>query len=108
MRTYCASCGYMLCQVTSGLPDENKAACQILKDYNHGKLLHHEMSPSMSDEDVAVEDGGKSSSSIVQESAETSDDEESEDVEDGLENKDESAPVLEPVLDEWTILIHLT
>ncbi|GLT77722.1 hypothetical protein SLA2020_492830 [Shorea laevis] len=96
LRAYCASRGYV---ASSGLPDETKAARQILKDYLDGKLPHYEMPPGMSDEDDAVEDGGKSSLSELQES-DTSDDEEVEDVEDGPKNEGESAPVLEQVLDD--------
>ncbi|KHN17987.1 GTPase LSG1-2-like [Glycine soja] len=45
LRAYCASRGYV---TASGLPDETKAARQILKDYIDGKLPHHEMPPGMS------------------------------------------------------------
>ncbi|KAL5132082.1 GTPase LSG1-2 [Glycine soja] len=45
LRAYCASRGYV---TASGLPDETRAARQILKDYIDGKLPHHEMPPGMS------------------------------------------------------------
>ncbi|KAK1440952.1 hypothetical protein QVD17_06787 [Tagetes erecta] len=56
LRSYCASRGYV---ASSGLPDETKAARQILKDYIDGKLPHYEMPPGMSDE--AVDAGGSDS-----------------------------------------------
>lgn len=45
LRVYCASRGYV---GSSGLPDETRAARQILKDYLDGKLPHFEMPPGMS------------------------------------------------------------
>ncbi|XP_010941628.1 GTPase LSG1-1 isoform X1 [Elaeis guineensis] len=42
LRAYCSSRGYVS---SSGLPDETKAARQILKDYIDGKLPHFEMPP---------------------------------------------------------------
>lgn len=53
LRSYCASRGYV---ASSGLPDETKAARQILKDYIDGKLIHYEMPPGMSDEEVSLRD----------------------------------------------------
>ncbi|KAK1287020.1 hypothetical protein QJS10_CPB19g01316 [Acorus calamus] len=47
LRTYCASRGYV---GSSGLPDETKAARQILKDYIEGKLPHFEMPPGVPEE----------------------------------------------------------
>ncbi|KAF2299732.1 hypothetical protein GH714_002913 [Hevea brasiliensis] len=47
LRAYCASRGYV---ASSGLPDETRAARQILKDYLDGKLPHFEMPPGMSEE----------------------------------------------------------
>ncbi|CAN8241739.1 unnamed protein product [Cochlearia groenlandica] len=42
LKTYCLSRGYV---ASSGLPDETKAARQILKDYIEGKLPHFAMPP---------------------------------------------------------------
>ncbi|KAK9734625.1 hypothetical protein RND81_04G152900 [Saponaria officinalis] len=47
MRAYCAARGYT---ASSGLPDETRAARQILKDYIDGKLTHYELPPGMSDD----------------------------------------------------------
>ncbi|KAI9121486.1 hypothetical protein K1719_008519 [Acacia pycnantha] len=55
LRTYCASRGYV---ASSGLPDETRAARQILKDYVDGKLPHYEMPPGMSNEEQAVAQPG--------------------------------------------------
>lgn len=48
LRAYCASRGYT---AASGLPDETRAARQILKDYIDGKLPHFELPPGMSEEE---------------------------------------------------------
>ncbi|KAL2331875.1 hypothetical protein Fmac_019456 [Flemingia macrophylla] len=45
LSEYCASRRYV---TASGLPDETRAARQILKDYIDGKLPHYEMPPGMS------------------------------------------------------------
>ncbi|KAK8596052.1 hypothetical protein V6N13_000713 [Hibiscus sabdariffa] len=89
LRAYCASRGYV---ASSGLPDETRAARQILKDYIDGKLPHYEIPPGMSDVD-GVEDDGKLSSTEFHDS-DASDDEES------LENGIETTPVSEHVLDD--------
>lgn len=54
MRAYCASRGYV---ASSGLPDETRAARQILKDFIDGKLPHYEMPPGMGGEDYSSETG---------------------------------------------------
>ncbi|CAL9061037.1 unnamed protein product [Musa banksii] len=51
LRTYCSSRGYVS---SSGLPDETRAARQILKDYVDGKLPHFELPPGADTEDVEV------------------------------------------------------
>lgn len=51
LRTYCSSRGYVS---SSGLPDETRAARQILKDYVDGKLPHFELPPGADNEDVEV------------------------------------------------------
>ncbi|KAM1242447.1 hypothetical protein ACFX2G_034799 [Malus domestica] len=54
LRVYCASRGYV---ASSGLPDETRAARQILKDYIDGKLPHYQMPPGMTAEEDAVGNG---------------------------------------------------
>lgn len=71
LRAYCASRGYV---ASSGLPDETRAARQILKDYIDGKLPHFEMPPGMSNDEDDAEDAAELSSSDVHES-DSSDDE---------------------------------
>lgn len=65
LRSYCASRGYV---ASSGLPDETKAARQILKDYIDGKLPHFEMPPGMSDEETNLRDAESESESESDES----------------------------------------
>lgn len=48
LRSYCASRGYV---AHSGLPDETKAARQILKDYIDGKLPHYQLPPGAAEEE---------------------------------------------------------
>ncbi|CAH8383922.1 unnamed protein product [Eruca vesicaria subsp. sativa] len=84
LRAYCASRGYV---ASSGLPDETKAARQILKDYLGGKLPHIAMPPGMMSEEKVEEDG----------SAETgSDSEEGEDD----EEESEQVPGIDDVLED--------
>ncbi|XP_022729095.1 LOW QUALITY PROTEIN: GTPase LSG1-2-like [Durio zibethinus] len=89
LRAYCASRGYV---ASSGLPDETRAARQILKDYIDGKLPHYEIPPVMSD-GFGEEDDGKSSLSDVKNS-------DASDVEDSMEDVSEATPVSEHVLDD--------
>ncbi|KAG2286137.1 hypothetical protein Bca4012_033309 [Brassica carinata] len=65
LRTYCLSRGYV---AASGLPDETRAARQILKDYIEGKLPHFAM-PSEDDENETGETGDGGSVSEVSEEA---------------------------------------
>lgn len=58
LRAYCASRGYV---ASSGLPDETKAARQILKDYIGGKLPHFAMPPGMTEEDNTGPETGSDS-----------------------------------------------
>lgn len=51
LRAYCSSRGHVS---SSGLPDETRAARQILKDYIDGKLPHFEMPPGTTDGDMEV------------------------------------------------------
>ncbi|CAN4120151.1 unnamed protein product [Withania somnifera] len=53
LRTYCASRGYV---ASSGLPDETRAARQMLKDYVDGKLPHFEMPPGELDDEASEEE----------------------------------------------------
>lgn len=90
LRTYCASRGYV---ASSGLPDETRAARQILKDYIDGKLRHYEMPPGISDEEVGSENGVEPSS-FEEHDSDSSDVENTEDV------QSEDAPILEHVLED--------
>lgn len=65
LRTYCLSRGYV---AASGLPDETRAARQILKDYIEGKLPHFAMPPE-DDENETGETGDGGSVSEVSEEA---------------------------------------
>uniref|UniRef100_A0A0D9Y1I6 CP-type G domain-containing protein n=1 Tax=Leersia perrieri TaxID=77586 RepID=A0A0D9Y1I6_9ORYZ len=47
LRAYCASRGHVS---HAGLPDETRAARQILKDYIDGKIPHFELPPGVEDE----------------------------------------------------------
>ncbi|KAJ0250703.1 GTPase LSG1-2 [Hirschfeldia incana] len=85
LRAYCASRGYV---ASSGLPDETKAARQILKDYLGGKLPHFAMPPGMMMSEEKVEDA----------SAETGSD--SEEGEDDEEEGNEQVPGIDEVLDD--------
>ncbi|CAM8897949.1 unnamed protein product [Rhodiola kirilowii] len=51
LRAYCASRGWV---ASSGLPDETKAARQILKDYIDGKLPHFELPPGLDMVEIAT------------------------------------------------------
>ncbi|MCD9637735.1 GTPase LSG1-2, partial [Datura stramonium] len=53
LRAYCGSRGYV---ASSGLPDETRAARQILKDYVDGKLPHFEMPPGELDDEASEEE----------------------------------------------------
>ncbi|XP_050223757.1 GTPase LSG1-1-like [Mercurialis annua] len=89
LRAYCASRGHV---ASSGLPDENRAARQILKDYLDGKLPHYEMPPGMSSVESSVEIGGLS----LSETNEI----DSSDLENPTSSEAETAPALEHVLDD--------
>ncbi|XP_030503908.2 GTPase LSG1-2 [Cannabis sativa] len=81
LRSYCASRGYV---ASSGLPDETRAARQMLKDYIDGKLQHYQLPPGMTDDE---EDN-------VGTSSDTSD------VENTPADKNNNAPNLENVLED--------
>ncbi|KAF7805759.1 GTPase LSG1-2 [Senna tora] len=90
LRTYCASRGYV---ASSGLPDETRAARQILKDYIDGKLPHYEMPPGMLNEEPALADRTGVDSGNLNES-------DSSDIENSSDVESEVAPNLEHVLDD--------
>ncbi|CAK9169541.1 unnamed protein product [Ilex paraguariensis] len=90
LRAYCASRGYV---ASSGLPDETRAARQILKDYIDGKLPHFELPPGSSNEEAAANDAVGPTKSEMHESDSTDD-------EDGSDSEGEGAPSLEHVLND--------
>lgn len=57
LRAYCASRGHV---ASSGLPDETRAARQILKDYIDGKLPHFEMPPGIKNDELDADEGDDS------------------------------------------------
>ncbi|XP_073022745.1 LOW QUALITY PROTEIN: GTPase LSG1-2-like [Primulina eburnea] len=83
LRTYCASRGYV---ASSGLPDETRAARQILKDYIHGKLPHFEKSPGMLDH---IDDSDGAAMTAI--SSETDESASSDDENDPSETENEPA-----------------
>ncbi|KAJ4788473.1 Large subunit GTPase 1-like protein [Rhynchospora pubera] len=58
LRAYCVSRGHV---ASSGLPDETRAARQMLKDYIDGKLPHFELPPGTDTSDTEGEDSGSGS-----------------------------------------------
>lgn len=86
LRTYCSSRGYV---ASSGLPDETRAARQILKDYIDGKLPHYQMPPGMSDSEATI------GNSFVD-----THESDSSDGETALADEDKNPPNLEHVLDD--------
>ncbi|KAL9371823.1 hypothetical protein Peur_036963 [Populus x canadensis] len=90
LRTYCASRGYV---ASSGLPDETRAARQILKDYIDGKLTHHEIPPGISDEEGSDQDDAGPSFSETHQS-------DSSDTGNPAEYDGKNTPALEHVLDD--------
>lgn len=90
LRAYCTSRGYV---ASSGLPDETRAARQILKDYINGKLPHYELPPGVSNKELALEDPAGHDSDYLLES-------DSSGIEDSSDVENEVAPNLEHVLDD--------
>ncbi|KAL6527911.1 GTPase LSG1-2 [Orobanche minor] len=80
LRSYCASRGYV---ASSGLPDETRAARQILKDYIDGKLPHFEMPPGMSDSEDDDQDDDEDEVQL----SDDDDDDGDEDVSDDCEGE---------------------
>ncbi|KAL8140907.1 hypothetical protein V2J09_006928 [Rumex salicifolius] len=83
LRAYCASRGYV---GSSGLPDETKAARQMLKDYVDGKLPHFELPPGMSYEE--------------EEENETTSESDESDAENSLADTDASGSVPQNVMND--------
>lgn len=90
LRAYCASRGYV---AASGLPDETRAARQILKDYIDGKLPHYELPPGMASEETAMKDAVGICLSDTYES-------DSSDAENPSVSEHEGGPSLEHVLND--------
>ncbi|KAL5130555.1 GTPase LSG1-2 [Glycine soja] len=88
LRAYCTSRGYV---ASSGLPDETRAARQMLKDYIDGKLPHYQMPPGASDEEQALEEPAGHDSVDLDAS-------DSSAIEDSSDVESELAPNLEHVL----------
>jgi len=95
LRAYCASRGHVS---HAGLPDETRAARQILKDYIDGKIPHFELPPGVTDVEKELEiiarSEGPTTSSAVNESDADDLDEEDEDAVDPAE------PDMRDVLDD--------
>lgn len=76
LRTYCSARGYV---AAAGLPDETRAARQILKDYIDGKLPHYEMPPGTAQKaENETDDTSEPDSSGIHELSESSDEAEDE------------------------------
>ncbi|KAL6966727.1 GTPase LSG1-2 [Sarracenia purpurea var. burkii] len=90
LRSYCASRGYV---ASSGLPNETRAARQILKDYIDGKLPHFQLPPEMRNDEADLEVAAEPSSLEMQESG-------SSDSESTPNSEDETGPSLEHVLND--------
>ncbi|GAB2214834.1 hypothetical protein Droror1_Dr00019198 [Drosera rotundifolia] len=88
LRAYCASRGYV---GSSGLPDETRAARQILKDYMDGKLPHFELPPD-GYEDGASEQDASAANLSMSESG-------SSDIDDAPLDTEESPSISEDLMD---------
>ncbi|PIN01915.1 putative GTP-binding protein MMR1 [Handroanthus impetiginosus] len=94
LRSYCASRGYV---AAGGLPDETRAARQILKDYIDGKLPHFEMPPGTSNDELDVNDAAPLSASEIHEPGSSDDEAPSVNEHD---HEREHTPSMEHVLDD--------
>lgn len=92
LRTYCASRGYTS---SSGLPDETRAARQMLKDYIDGKLPHFELPPGMSDEESKEKNEAYTAFGLSD-----IDESDSSDAEDSSAELEETGPGLEDVMND--------
>jgi len=91
LRAYCASRGHVS---HAGLPDETRAARQILKDYIDGKIPHFELPPGVTDSEVDLEQ------IIGSEGPTTSAANESDADEEGEDGVDPAEPDMRDVLDD--------
>ncbi|KMT04958.1 hypothetical protein BVRB_7g171230 [Beta vulgaris subsp. vulgaris] len=92
LRAYCASRGYTS---SSGLPDETRAARQMLKDYIDGKLPHFELPPGMSDEESKEKNEAYTAFGLSD-----IDESDSSDAEDSSAELEETGPGLEDVMND--------
>ncbi|KAL7127050.1 hypothetical protein ABFS83_14G228300 [Erythranthe nasuta] len=102
LRSYCASRGYV---ASSGLPDETKAARQILKDYIDGKLPHFQMPPGVSnDEDEEKHESYSSNNDddFDDDGGDYDDDDDDVDEDEEDDEEEEDGQGLETVLNDLT------
>ncbi|XP_031113068.1 GTPase LSG1-2 [Ipomoea triloba] len=97
LRAYCASRGYV---AASGLPDETRAARQILKDYVDGKLPHFEMPPGIPNEEEDGQEDAAATDDDVDDAGPSLSDDDSSDVEDPSVSELEDAPSLDHILND--------
>nr|GMD71379.1 GTPase LSG1-2 [Ipomoea batatas] len=97
LRAYCASRGYV---AASGLPDETRAARQMLKDYVDGKLPHFEMPPGMPNEEEDGQEDAAGTDDDVDDAGPSLSDDDSSDVEDPSVSELEDAPSLDHILND--------
>lgn len=97
LRAYCASRGYV---AASGLPDETRAARQILKDYVDGKLPHFEMPPGMPNEEEDGQEDAAGTDDDVDDAGPSLSDDDSSDVEDPSVSELEDVPSLDHILND--------
>nr|GLL43243.1 GTPase LSG1-2 [Ipomoea trifida] len=97
LRAYCASRGYV---AASGLPDETRAARQILKDYVDGKLPHFEMPPGMPNEEEDGKEDAAGTDDDVDDAGPSLSDDDSSDVEDPSVSELEDIPSLDHILND--------
>nr|GMD61620.1 GTPase LSG1-2 [Ipomoea batatas] len=97
LRAYCASRGYV---AASGLPDETRAARQILKDYVDGKLPHFEMPPGMPNEEEDGKEDAAGTDDDADDAGPSLSDDDSSDVEDPSVSELEDVPSLDHILND--------
>uniref|UniRef100_A0A7N1A4J1 CP-type G domain-containing protein n=1 Tax=Kalanchoe fedtschenkoi TaxID=63787 RepID=A0A7N1A4J1_KALFE len=97
LRAYCASRGWV---ASSGLPDETRAARQILEDYIDGKLPHFELPPGLAVQEIAA----GHNAGVDDDASQSSEEEEEDDPddEDSASTEPAGQPDLEHVLDDLT------
>ncbi|KAI4984675.1 hypothetical protein ZWY2020_017305 [Hordeum vulgare] len=79
LMAYCTSRGHVS---HAGLPDETRAARQILKDYIDGKIPHFELPPGEIDDETDAEDNSDQEGSSIAAADQSDDDASDEDDED--------------------------